>query len=284
MRDIGYYENILNLPPLEFRILFEKLNYTNTMVDIETFTTTISYVGKIDLFESIQAGEPADKLMYSSGKYELAEILLCEEEQVIAQMQTGISAMHGVDYGDMLIIHPQLNRKVKDLVYIKRNHKKQVVPYLQLLPTDTILGGITRIIKYLRAPRSIHSNLRRFPEKVILPKREYSDFDIVNYLTRRGKETILIKVRGSSMIQVGIEEGDLVIFAPEIEYRNYDIVAANYGAGYTIKVIQFDSEDANKATLSPRSEGYQSKSIHLNYTKIAATAIAVIKLHRPLLY
>jgi len=254
------------------------------MIDIKTFTTTISYVGKIDLFESIQAGEPADKLMYSSGKYELAEILLCEEEQMIAQMQSGISAIHGVDYGDMLIIHPQTNRKTRDLIYIKRNQKRQVVPYIQVLPTDTILGGITRVIKYLRSPYSIHSNLRRFPEMVILPKEEYDKFDIVNYLTRNGKKTILIKVRGNSMVKVGIEEGDLVIFAPEIEYRNHDIVAANYGRGYTIKTIELDAADAKRAKLIPKNEGYKAKKIHLDFTEIVATAIAVIKLHRPLLY
>ena len=260
------------------------LNYRNTMTDVQTFTTTISYVGEIDLFESIQAGEPADKVMYSSGKYELAEILLCQEEQMIAQMQSGVSAVYGVDYGDMLLIHPQPNREKQDLVYIKRNQKRQVVPYLQVLPTDTILGGITRIIKYLRSPRSIHSNLRRFPEKVILPKADYPNFDIVNYLTRNGKETIMIKVRGSSMVKVGIEEGDLVIFAPELEYRNHDIVAANYGKGYTIKSIELNSNDMKKAKLIPKNEGYETRNIHLDYTEIVATAIAVIKLHRPLLY
>lgn len=254
------------------------------MIDVQTFTTTISYVGKIDLFDSIQAGEPADKRMYSSGKYELSDILLCEEEQMIAQMQSSISAIHGVNYGDMLIIHPQPNREKQDLIYIKRNQKKQVVPYVQLLPTDTILGGITRIIKYLRAPRSIHSNLRRFPDKVLLSKEEYPNFDIVNYLTRNGKETIMIKVRGSSMVKVGIEEGDVVIFAPELEYRNYDIVAANYGRGYTIKAIELSAPDDRKAKLVPKNEGYKTQEIHLDYTEIVATAIAVIKLHRPLLY
>lgn len=77
--------------------------------------------------------------------------------------------------------------------------------------------------------------------------------DVYDYLLNRTGTVFSLTVKGDSMIDEGIHEGDIVIIEREREPRNGDVVAAQVDGEWTVKYFQ---EKFGEITLVPANKNY----------------------------
>ncbi|MFA5934838.1 MAG: transcriptional repressor LexA [Candidatus Paceibacterota bacterium] len=97
--------------------------------------------------------------------------------------------------------------------------------------------------------------------------------DIGNYLIKDKGSSYLFEVKGDSMIEEGIREGDLVIADKKGEPKDGDIVIAYVDGGWTIKFLK---KKSGKTWLEPANKNY--KPIYpTQELKVAAIVKGVIR-------
>ena len=75
------------------------------------------------------------------------------------------------------------------------------------------------------------------------------------YLIEKKEKTYLLEVKGDSMIDAGIREGDYVLAERGKEARPGDIVIANIDDGWTMKYLRHDK--SGKPYLEPANKNYK---------------------------
>ncbi len=94
-----------------------------------------------------------------------------------------------------------------------------------------------------------------------------------DYLIEHKEASYLLEVKGDSMIEAGIQEGDLVIAERRGEPRDGDIVIAEVDGGWTMKYYR---KSGNKIYLQPANKKY--KNIYPeSELKVAAIVKGVIR-------
>jgi SOS regulatory protein LexA len=105
---------------------------------------------------------------------------------------------------------------------------------------------------------------------------EETELDTLNlnaFLVEDRTESYLLEVKGDSMIEEGIKEGDYVIAEKRSNAKEGDIVIAEIDGGWTMKYYK---TKAGKAYLLPANKNY--KPIYPEYDlKIAAVVKGVIR-------
>lgn len=98
---------------------------------------------------------------------------------------------------------------------------------------------------------------------------------IDEYLIGRQEGTYILEVKGDSMIEEGIKEGDLVIAeTKKSELKDGDIVIAEVDGGWTMKYLR--RKKTGQVYLEPANKNYQS--IYPEYNlKVAAVVKGVIR-------
>jgi repressor LexA len=97
--------------------------------------------------------------------------------------------------------------------------------------------------------------------------------NIDEYLIEDKKSTYLLEVKGDSMIDEGIKEGDLVIVERRGEPKDGDIVIAYVDGGWTMKYLR---KKSGKTWLEPANKKY--KPIYpTQELKIAAIVKGVVR-------
>lgn len=76
---------------------------------------------------------------------------------------------------------------------------------------------------------------------------------IDDYLIERPSQTVLIRVRGDSMIDVGILEGDLVVVEKTVTAKRGDIVVAIVDGQFTLKRLDLER---GRFILVPENKAY----------------------------
>jgi repressor LexA len=79
--------------------------------------------------------------------------------------------------------------------------------------------------------------------------------DLNDYLIKKPENTVLINVRGDSMIDAGIHEGDKVIVERGVAAQLGNIVVAIVDGEYTVKY--FDRSKDGQIVLQPGNPNYQ---------------------------
>lgn len=96
---------------------------------------------------------------------------------------------------------------------------------------------------------------------------------IDEYLIDRKESTYILEVKGESMIDAGIQEGDLVIVDRRQTPKEGDIVIAEVDGGWTMKYLR---KKNGKTYLEPANKNF--KNIYPEYDlKIAAVVKGVIR-------
>jgi SOS regulatory protein LexA len=94
------------------------------------------------------------------------------------------------------------------------------------------------------------------------------------YLVSDPSKTYVLEVKGDSMIEEGIHEGDLVVVERKSEPKDGDIVIAEVDGGWTMKFLR--KKPGKAAWLEPANRNY--KPIHPeNEMRIAAVVKGVIR-------
>ncbi len=96
---------------------------------------------------------------------------------------------------------------------------------------------------------------------------------IDEYLIPKKEGTYILEVKGDSMIEEGIKEGDLVIVERKNDPKDGDIVIAEIDGGWTMKYFR---RNGNTTYLEPANKKY--KNIYPTYDlKVAAVVRGVIR-------
>jgi len=76
------------------------------------------------------------------------------------------------------------------------------------------------------------------------PAEEQSRFsvDLERYIVEQPVSTVLVKVKGDSMINAGIFPGDIAVVDKAKAPKQGDIIIANIDYQYTIKYLEVDSQ------------------------------------------
>jgi SOS regulatory protein LexA len=96
----------------------------------------------------------------------------------------------------------------------------------RLMPTQKLLGGI-KILGAVEAG---------FPTPAEEDLAETMSID--NYLIGNKEATFMLRVSGESMIEAGIQPGDMVIVERSTDAKDGDIVVAFIEGGYTVKFLR----------------------------------------------
>lgn len=119
--------------------------------------------------------------------------------------------------------------------------------YLKLAP-DRRLGP---------GPRFFERRLARSPIRAGLPHADpeagYEVVTIDGYLVKQPSKTSLIRVKGDSMMDAGILEGDLVVVEQQPAANVGDIVVAIVDDEFTIKYLE---RDRGNFVLKPANKAY----------------------------
>ncbi len=110
-----------------------------------------------------------------------------------------------------------------------------------------------------------------FPSSV---EEEMTDtISIDNYLIENKESTYMLEVKGESMIDAGIHEGDLVIVERNRNPKVGDIVIAEVDGGWTMKYFR---KDGDKVYLEPANKKF--KNIYPEHElNIAAVVKGVVR-------
>jgi len=79
--------------------------------------------------------------------------------------------------------------------------------------------------------------------------------DIGSDTIYKNKESFLLRVKGDSMIDAGIFEGDILVVCTELEAKQYDVVVALVDGGSTVKRYMLDNE---QVYLKPENTKYEN--------------------------
>jgi SOS regulatory protein LexA len=92
-----------------------------------------------------------------------------------------------------------------------------------------------------------------------LPSEAEEDIlDMINvdeYLIENKDNTYMLEVKGDSMIEEGIKEGDMVIAEKRNNAKDGQIVIAEIDGGFTMKYFK---KDGNKVYLKPANKNYKN--------------------------
>ena len=108
----------------------------------------------------------------------------------------------------------------------------------------------------------------------LLAEENLEGFLTVGNEIARGKETFALKVKGDSMIEDGILEGDHVIIRRPDTAENGDIVCALIGNEATLKRFY---RKGNEVTLKPANKNYELITVSKGEFRIVGKATGVIR-------
>ena len=95
-----------------------------------------------------------------------------------------------------------------------------------------------------------------FPE----PAQDYIDkgLDFNRELIEHPAATFYARVRGNSMIEAGIDEGDIVVIDRALEPRQNDIVVAFINGDFTMKYLDLTEKEAGRIWLRPGNKDFRA--------------------------
>jgi SOS regulatory protein LexA len=127
-----------------------------------------------------------------------------------------------------------LAKKLIKLGIVDKNSKGRLILNKALLPIP-VLG-------------TIKAGIPTDAEEQVIDEVTFDD-----YLVDRPESSYLLKVSGDSMIEAGLEEGDIVVVDKKIRPKDGDIVVANIDDEFTLKYLQ---KENGKTCLVPANPKY----------------------------
>jgi SOS regulatory protein LexA len=148
----------------------------------------------------------------------------------------------------------KLIQKLVDDNVVRKDRRGRLTPYL--------LGGGVRLLGLVEAG---------FPSAAEEELLDVMDFD--EFLTPNKESSYILRVKGDSMIDAGIREGDMVIAERRANYKVGEIVIAMVDGDYTMKYLR---KKGNDYYLEAANENYPD--IHPTESfKVEAVVTGVVR-------
>lgn len=120
----------------------------------------------------------------------------------------------------------------------------------------------------------MYSNIAAGNPIEIFEEKE-SDFYLPAEWLEKNKDTFILRVKGDSMINKNISDGDLVIIKKQLSANHNDVIAASLDGEATLKTLSFKEYD--NPVLLPANEKYPPIAINDKEFSILGIAVGVIK-------
>lgn len=91
-------------------------------------------------------------------------------------------------------------------------------------------------------------------EPILITPEQEDTFTLPKYWVKGGNKKFILKVKGNSMINANINDGDFVVIEQNNAPVNGDIVAVNIEGNATLKTLKIGK---NSVTLMPENEAYE---------------------------
>ncbi len=212
----------------------------------------------VPMYKHIQCGDPvlAEEIKFK-GAVDLNGLLISSngDALVLYIPHSGLEAFE-IFEGDFLIIHFGLKAKMNDLIFcldgdeqVLRTFRKGDKNYWLV---TAILQPRWKLYSEKMEELLLHSSrdLSFFPHKENL--NEIHVMFNLNHLMPRLDDTILLEVKGESMIEKQIRNGDWVLIDKTIKCESGDVIAAFVEGGYTLKV--YDGKEYIKRLVPANSK------------------------------
>lgn len=139
---------------------------------------------------------------------------------------------------------------------VKRKSKVQTMSVPSPLSLCSTLSQIPDVVVQQAQLQRLRLVSHRISAGFPSPAADYAEegLDLNNFLVRNKPASFMFTVKGDSMINAGIVEGDKVIVDRSLNARSKDIVVAVVNGEYTIKRLH---KNASKVELRPDNPAYQ---------------------------
>ena len=237
----------------------------------------------VPIFGYVPAGNPNIYREVFEGKVNLHQLLIPDPHANLIIKVGDVSMMdYGVFEKDYVVVDTLMTPNLDDLVLaVIRNHNLLTTFEYAYIKGLKIKGVVSHIIHFKKDISYFESSSRNSFYGDSFKKWLTSGIDLNQLLIKRPKETMILLVKGDSMIEDNIDDGDLVIVEQGGEPEDREIIVARINDGYTLK--RFGRGDAFHANLIPANEKYNP--IKINYQSnfvYHGKIIAVIKPKRKL--
>ncbi|MDW8801434.1 S24 family peptidase [Clostridium sp. A1-XYC3] len=111
-------------------------------------------------------------------------------------------------------------------------------------------------------------------EPILMNSDIEGDFYIPQHWLKGVKDCFLLKVKGDSMIEADIDDGDYVVIRKQYAAQNNDIVAVDLDGNATLKRLQIGK---GRIVLMPENEKYYPIEITDNEINVIGVAVGVVK-------
>ncbi len=195
-------------------------------------------------------------VLYTSGMEDLREYKETLERfyRDHKRMPSFSELMELWDYKTKSAVHYRLE-KLEEAGIVGKDETGRLIPH-------SLMESGTRLLGLVEAG---------FPSPAEEELLDVMSFD--EYLTPNKESSYILKVKGDSMIDAGIREGDMVVVERRAQYKVGQIVVASIDNEYTMKYLRKKND---KYYLEPANKNYQP--IYPNETfRIEAVVTAVVR-------
>ena len=220
---------------------------------------------RLPYFSHISAGEPElTHDIFPKGKMDLNELLIGQQKAFLSLVQAALFQDFGFYEGDLLVIHYDLVPKKHDVVLVKEEDKS---PYFQFFTRKTkanfVVGVVTSIIKFYKKLIGLAeiAQIRLTPILSSIQQEKFYHFNLNKAVIKHPKETFFLEVKGESMKDARIYDGDLLIVDKHLPGEHQDIIAAYVNGGYTLKYLE---KNNSRPKLAPANKAFAKIPIPYN--------------------
>lgn len=220
---------------------------------------------RLPYFSYISAGEPElAPDIFPKGKIDLNELLIGQQKAFLSRVQAPLFQDFGFHEGDLLVIHYDLAPKKYDVVLVKEEDES---PYFQFFTRKTkvnfVVGVVTSIIKFYKKLLGLAEvdQIRLKPVFSSVQREKFYHFNLNKAVIKHPADTFLLEVKGESMRDARIYDGDLLIVDKHLPGEHQDIIAAYVNGGYTLKYWE---KNNSRPKLAPANKAFAKIPIPYN--------------------
>ena len=220
---------------------------------------------RLPYFSHISAGEPElTHDIFPKGKIDLNELLISQQKAFLSLVQAPFFQDFGFYEGDLLVIHYDVVPRKHDVVLVREEKEP---PYFQFFTRKTktafVVGVITSIIKFYKKLIGLAeiAQIRLTPLLSKIHKEKFYHFDLNKAVIKHPTNTFLLEVKGESMKDARIYDGDLLIVDKHLPGEHQDIIAAYVNGGYTLKYWEKNNA---RPKLAPANKAFSKIPIPYN--------------------
>jgi len=232
----------------------------------------INSTAKIPFYKSIQAGHPdISQDISQEGSVDINQLLVKSSSLCyFLFVENNQYEDFGFELGDLLILHKEMPFSFSDVVLYDWKKKPKLSFFSQSIKSIDVYAVVTAVIKFKKPllPKSFRS---------IMSEQDEFSLDL-NVLIEHPNHSFLLEVEGESMLEAGIEPGDLVLTDALKEPKKQDIVVARLHGGFTLK---YYSPDHFNPKLRAANKSF--KDIDIPYDedfKVISVVTAVIQIRK----